>query len=177
MPMLTRTYHLFIFLFCFFASSCGIKQGAKNVFSPGHLAIPLFVEIPQNDIVFENISLLIYDIFIAHFERVGYNIVTMPSEGYSLRIIIKSLEPVYKYVSPDIVLFNAMIKLELCCQLINFNKDIIAKKDFIFTTLISKPKDPILSSDFLDFSYTRLLKKAAPKIEQYFRSFLLKSVD
>jgi hypothetical protein len=175
--MLTRIYHLFMFIFCFFFSSCGIKQGVKSALSPAQLAIPLFVEIPQNDLVFENISLLIYDIFIAHFERVGYKIVTIPSDGYSLRITIKGLEPMYKYVSPDIVLFNAMIKLELFCQLINFNKDIIAKKDFTFTTLISKPKDPILSSDFLDFSYTRLLKKAAPKVEQYFRNFLLKSVD
>jgi len=171
-----RPFQIIFFSFII-VSGCGIKRNNIYDHSITKAKIPVFIELPQSDLVFENISPLIYDIFIEHFERMGYNSVTMPTEGYTIRIIIKRLEPIYKYISPDIVLFNTAIRLELQVTLLNYKKDIAAQKDFTFTTLISQPHSPILNSDFLEFEYARLLKKAVPKIEQYFRSFLLKSAD
>jgi hypothetical protein len=175
--MITRIRYIVVISIFLISSACGIKRGVVHDFSVGKVDIPVFIEIPKNNLVFENTSPLVYDVFSDHFERVGYHLVTKPSEGYTLRIIVKSLDPIYKYVSPDVVLFHATFKLELCCQLLNYVHDVVAQKSFTFTMLISKPQNPILNSDFLDFSYTRLLKKAAPKIEQFFRSFLLKSVN
>ncbi len=167
----------FLVLYLVFVSSCGIKRNLTFDCSAKNAEIPLFLEFPQNDLVFENVAPLIYDVFMGHFERIGYNLVVKSTNGYTLRVIIRSLDPIYKYVSPDVVLFHATIKLELLVQLLNFKKDMIAQKTFLFTSLISKPQNPILKSDFLDFEYTRLLKKAAPKVEQFFRPFLLKDRD
>lgn len=175
MPLKTLRFTSFFILLSF--GACGVKRSVISDFSVRNADIPIFIEIPHNNLVFENISSLIYDEFTNHFERVGYHVVTKSHDGYTLRIIIKSLEPVYKYISPDIVLFHATFKLELLCQLLNYAKDIVTQKAFIFTTLISKPQDPILNSDFLDFAYTRLLKKTTPKVEHYFRPFLLKSIN
>ncbi len=175
--MLVRNHYIISFIVLFALGSCGIKRQAVYDFAIKKADIPIFIEIPKNDLVFENISPLIYDVFTDHFERVGYRLVTKSSDGYSLCITIKSLDSIYKYVSPDIVLFNSVVKVDLFCQILNYNKDVIAKKSFTFTALVPKPQNPILNSDFTDFTYMCLLKKAAPKIEQYFRQFLLKSVD
>lgn len=175
--MFTRLGHITIFaLLLATISACAYQRGPLSDFSVQKANIPVFIEIPKNDLVFENISPLIYDVFSEHFEQIGYQLMTRESDGYTLRIMVKSLDPSYKYVSPDIVLFNLTIRLNLFCQLLNYNKDVVASKDFAFTTLVSKPQNPVLNSDFLDFEYTRLLKKAAPKVEQYFRPFLFKSV-
>lgn len=175
--MVTRTHYIITFLILLLSSACGIKRGIVYDFSVKKADIPIFIEIPKSDLVFENVSPLVYDVFSDHFERVGYHLMTRSSDGYTLCISIKNLDPIYKYVSPDVVLFHATIKLELYCQLFNFAHEMITQKSFTFSTLISKPQNPILNSDFLDFSYTRLLKTAAPKVEQYFRPFLLKSAD
>ncbi len=172
-----RITHLISFIVLLALTSCGVKRQASFDFSVKKANIPLFIEIPKNTLVFENISPLVYDVFADHFERIGYHVITNQSDGYSLRITIKSLDPIYKHVSPDIVLFNATIKLEMLCQILNYNKEVVAQKNFTLTTLTSKPQNPILNSDFLDFTYTRLLKKAAPKVEQFFRQHLLKSSD
>lgn len=175
--MVTKRYYFICLVMILFMESCGIKRNIVTDFSVKNANVPVFLEFPRNSLVFENISPLIYDTFTEHFERVGYHIATRPTDAYRLRIIIKNLEPIYKYISPDIILFHATFKLELLCQLFNYANTIVTQKSFTVTTLISKPQDPILNSDFLDFAYTRLLKKTAPKVEQYFRPFLIKSAN
>jgi hypothetical protein len=155
--------------------ACSIKRISMRDYSVRAADIPVFIELPKNDLVFENISPLVYEIFTEHFERVGYRVMEKAADGYTLGVTIKRLDPSYRYISPDIVLFHTTILLELLVQLHNYKGDVVAQKSFTYTTLISKPQNPILNSDFLDFEYTRLLKKAAPKVEQYFRPFLLKS--
>ena len=56
-------------------------------------------------------------------------------------------------------------------------KDVVAEKIFCFDRLISKPKNPVLNSDFLNYEYKKIMLRAAPKIEQYFRKFLLDGAD
>jgi hypothetical protein len=145
----------------------------RQNFSVRNNAVPIFVQMPTSSQVFENISPLVYDSIVEHLGLVGYKVSCRQSNAYTLKIIIKSLDPVQKYISPDVLLFNSTIKLELECQLLNFNKDIVASKSFCFYHLISKPKNPVTNSDFLDFEYKRLLKSAVLKIELYFRPFLI----
>ena len=87
---------------------------------------------------------------------------------------IKNLEPVYKFISPDILMYNRRIKLELICEAFDMQKNLLAQKTFCFYSLTSRPKDPIKNSDFLEFEYSKLMHKVAPKIEQYFRQYWLK---
>lgn len=136
-------------------------------------AVPIFISVPINNQVYENIAPIVYDAFIEYFELVGYRVSSNPSNAYTLNVTIKSLDPVQKYVSPDILLFNSTIKIELECQLLNFNKAVVTTNSFYFSHLIPKPRNPVTNSDFLDFEYKRMLKSAIPKIEQKIRPYLL----
>jgi hypothetical protein len=136
-------------------------------------AVPVFISMPVNNQVYENIAPIVYDSFVEYFELVGYNVVSNTSNAYTLNITIKRLDPVQKYVSPDILLFNSTIKLELECQLLNFSGDIVTTNSFYFFHLIFKPKNPVTNSDFLDFEYKRMLKNALPRVEQKLRPYLL----
>lgn len=153
-------------------AACQVKRGG-HTFGFGHsVKTPIFIELPQSNNVFDNISGLVCDVLVDHYRRVGYKIADNSRSAYSLRTTIKSLDAVQKYVSPDILLFHSTIRLELFCELLNYNKEVIASKTFYFTRLISKPDNPSLNSDFLDYEYKKLMSSASPKIEQYFRKFL-----
>lgn len=158
-------------------SGCQLKHGGSTYCVHKSRRIPIFIELPGNKNVFENISSLVYDSLVSHFQRVGYKVVSASSSAYALRVTIKSLEPVQKYVSPDILLFHSTIKLELLCQLLNYRKEVVAERVFSFDRLISKPKNPVLNSDFLNYEYKRLMWLAASKIEQYFKKFIAQSVE
>jgi hypothetical protein len=161
-------------IFSLLISSCQVKRGGQTFGFGQKVSTPIFIELPQSNNVFENISGLIYESLVDHFRRVGYKVMDNQRSAYSLQITIKSLEPIQKYVSPDILLFHSTLKLELLCQLLNFNKEAVASKSFYFSQLVSKPNNPSLNSDFLNYEYKKLMWRAAPKIEQYFRKFLLK---
>lgn len=162
----------FFGIFLLLLPACQLKRGGSTYRLRGRVSTPIFIEMPQNNNVFENVSGLIYESLVSHFQRIGYKVLDKPNSAYSLQVIIKSLEPIQKYVSPDILLFHSSIKLVLSCQLLNYRKEVVAQKDFNFDRLVSRPKNPVLNSDFLSYEYKRLMLHAAPKIEQYFRKFL-----
>ncbi|KKQ10792.1 MAG: hypothetical protein WCS92_02325 [Candidatus Babeliales bacterium] len=156
-----------------FLSACVFKHTTSRNFSVQKQTVHVFVQMPTSNQVYANIAPLVYDSIVEYFELVGYKISCKQSDAYTFNIIVKSLDPLQKYVSPDILLFHSTIRLELECQLLNFNQSIVASKIFYFYHLISKPKNPVTNSDFLDFEYRKLLRKAMPKIEQYFRPYLV----
>jgi hypothetical protein len=135
--------------------------------------IPIFIEMPNNPLAFDNISPLVYQALHHHFLRIGYTMVNKASDGYILKTKIKCIDPVNKLVSPDIVLMHTTIKIELECTLVNFKQKTVIQKIFLFSTLISKPRNPIMNSDFTDFEYKKILERSVPKIERFFRPFLL----
>ena len=132
---------------------------------------------PQNPLAFDDISSLVYSALYEHCMNVGYQLVDSSSHGYTLRTRIKGLEPVQKLVSSDIVLMHTYINLELECELLNFNQEVVGQKRFAFSTLVSKPCNPVLVSDFIMYAYEKLLCRSAPKIEFFFRPTLLKAFD
>lgn len=163
----------FLFLTLFFFSSCGKESKLISDLGIRKINIPIFIEMPRNALVFDNISPLLYQSLHSHMLRVGYILVNSSDKGYTLRTNIKSLDPVNKLVSPDIILFNYTVKIEIECYLLDFNQQIVAQNTFFLSSLISKPKNPILNSDFLDFEYKRLFERSSPRIERFFRTYLL----
>jgi hypothetical protein len=170
---LSQTVLIIAIVSILFLSGCFLKHTTCRNFSVQGQTAPIFVQMPTSNQVYEDISPLIYDSIVEHFELAGYKISGKQSDAYTFKAIVKNLDPVQKYVSPDVLLFHSTIKLELECQLLNYNKSPVASKVFYFYHLISKSKNPVISSDFLDFEYRCLLRKAIPKIEQYFRPYLV----
>ena len=149
------------------------KQTTVSDIAIRNTKIPIFIEIPNNPLAFDNISPIAYEAIHHHYLRIGYTMVNNIGDGYVLRTKVRGIDPVNKLVSPDIVLMHTTIKVELECTLLNFKKDIVACKTFLFSTLISKSRNPIMNSDFIDFEYKKLLERSVPKIERFFRPFLL----
>ena len=138
-------------------------------------SIPLFIAMPYCNCVFENIAPTIYQSVAHHFRHVGYTLVSRQENGYTLQITIKNLSPIINFVSPDVLLFHLTMRLELVCELYNFAKKCIQQKTFFFYTLLSKPRNPIINGSFLEYEYKKLIDRSVPKIEQYFRPYLLKT--
>jgi hypothetical protein len=137
-----------------------------------HEYVPVFVSMPESNFVFDNIAPIVYQALFQHFQKIGYTVVCQENNGYVLKTIIKKLDPYQKYVSPDVLLFHSEITLEVHCQLYNFVQKLVAEKTFCFSTLISKPRKPTLTSNFLIFEYEKLMRRSAPRIEQFFRPYL-----
>ena len=164
---------LVIIALWFLLPACAFKKSAISEVSLKNKNIPLFIEMPRNIQVFDNIAPIVYQALQRHCMRVGYTVVDRSSDGYTLQVHIRSLEPISKLVSPDVILVHSYVRLELECTLLNFNQQIVAHKRFFFSSLISKPRNPIINSDFLNFEYRRLCQRSAPKVEYFFRPFLL----
>jgi len=153
-------------------SSCIYKKHFISSNTINESYVPVCIQMPQNKFVFENVAPIVYEEITNHFNRAGLKLANHSCQGYTIKIKINKLSPTYKYVSPDLLLCHSFIKIELDCKLYNFVGKMISQKTFFFSTLISKPRNPIINSSFLDFQYRKLMKKSAPKIEHYFRPML-----
>lgn len=164
-----------IFALCLLLSAVGAcsKKATISDVAIRNAHIPVFLEMPRNPLVFDNISPLLSEALHHHFLRIGYCLVNTSRDGYTLRVRAKALEPVTKLVSPDVVLMHTKIRCEFECILLDYAQQVVAQKTFSFFTLISKSKNPILNSDFIDFEYRRLFQRAAPQIEHFFRPYLI----
>ena len=170
-----RTFIFFVIVTLF--SSCKVKKNLAPSITIQQKNIPIFISMPRNTQVFENISALVYQSLSRHFTRLGYLLVDNPDVGYILKTTIKSLDPAIKYASPEVILLHMTMRLELDCCLLNFKKEIVSQKKFYFSTLISKPRNPTLNSDFLEYEYARLLERSVPRIEHFFRNILFKAFE
>lgn len=164
------------FSLCGLLSGCLLKRITSEV-SIQRIDVPLFIQMPRNLLVFDNVAPLLYDAVHEQYALIGYHLVDTAAKGYTLKIKIKNLEPTTKLVSPDIILLHYVVRLELECELLDFAGKSKARKTFLSSGLISKPQNPTLNSDFLDFYYKRLFRQAAHKIEHYFRRFLTEDSD
>ena len=138
------------------------------------LAIPLFIEMPKNNNVFDHLSPLAYEILVHHFECVGYRLVSNRSGGYRLALNIIKLVPERKYVSPDILLFHATMNITCIVTLYDFTDTVVCRELVSFSKLFSKPRNPVMSGSFFDYEFQILLQRSMHKIEQKVRQFLVK---
>ena len=58
------------------------------------------------------------------------------------------------------------------CKLFDLNNNLIKKKKFELSRLVSIPDDPLNNSSYFDFEYKHLIFNLVVKIEQYFRNYL-----
>lgn len=165
-PIFSNIFFLTFVLF--FLPSC-----SKQTLECNSDKVAVFIKLPQSNQVFDNVSGLCYEEICNHFKNVGYKLVDKSEDGYSLEIQIKKIDTVNKLVSPDVLLFHSTVRLDLICKLFNYNGELVTEKKFNITTLISKPKDFVMNSEFTEFEYKKLFKTAATRIEHNLRHFLV----
>ena len=176
-------FFLTLFLVACTFSSCVYQTARQKSFSSRDIS--LFLEMPENKVVFENMSSLVYDCLWRHFDRVGYRLVDQSTASHSLHVTIKDVDSSYKFLSPDLLTYAVKMKIVLLCRLYDASeghrpasgrkpalKKIIARKEFTLSTLIPKAKEYVANSKFSEFEYRRLLEQQAYRIDQYFRPFL-----
>jgi len=150
-------------------------MGVGRVQSSSVCSSEIYIEMPQNAQVFENISPILYDALITHFERVGFNVVDSSGNCPVLRTLIKKVEPEYKFFSPDLLTYAIKMGIYLECSIIKEDGTVypVKPKAFHFFTLVSKPKKMIFLSAFLDFEWRRLFERSVPQIDYFFRSHIV----
>ena len=169
--MFRKIFYLVSFFLLFI--SCLKKSEFKRVSLKRDVS--LFIEMPKNVTVFENLSWYLYEFLWNHFSCVGYDLRTNSDGVYRLSVKIKNLEKPKKFVSPDLLPYSYRVKVELLCQLFNKENKLLAEKTFNFGKWVSRSQDPILNSKFLLEQYKELFENNVPRIDQYFRKFLLQS--
>ena len=153
----------------FFLSSCSKNNINKNT-SKNHQ--PIFIEMPQNKLVFENLSSLAYESLSSNFFRLGFRLFDDKKNCFYLRTMVENLDTDYKFLSPDLLTYTEKIRIDLNCQLFDYNDKLLSEKKFSFSTFISKSKDYSDNSSFLDFEYRKLLDRESYRIAKYFKKFL-----
>ncbi len=162
---------LFFLITVTLLSSCA-TQKRENV-SITQINVSLFIAMPQSAFTFENIAPHVYTDLVKHFRRMGCVITNSAAASeYSLETTIDSLAPARRYISPDVLLFSSVLKLELTCKLYDQAGKLASEKKFMTSTISSKAKNPTLNSSFLLFEYKKLLRNVMPQIGLYFRSYL-----
>ena len=159
------------------STACIPKKNVVSDASVRKAQIPIFIEMPRNVLAFDNITPILYQSLHQHFLRVGYVVTDKQSDGYTLRSNITKFESINKLVSPEVVLAHYTLSLDLEVTLLNFNQKPVIQKVFHLSSLISRPRNPILKSDFVEYEYTRLCNRSAPRIEHFFRPHVLKAFD
>ncbi len=173
-----RTFFFNVFLSCICClSSCVYQKKHISTLVKSEDYESIFISIPESGYVFENIASMTYQALCEHFFRIGYYVADKFGQGYELRCVIRYFKPYQKYLSPDVLPFHIEIKLEILCQLYDYAETLKAEKIFYFSTLICRPRKPILTSSFLRFEYKKLMRRSIPRIEQYFRPFLKRKIE
>lgn len=158
--------YLFFLLVLFLHACIPAKQ--TTYYSVAKHWRPLHIEMPDNKIVFENLSPMVYDVLWRHFSRVGFRLCDEKDACYSLKVIVKNVETDYKFLSPDLLTYAIKMKIALLCELHDKSGG-VTKKLFTFRTLIPKAKDYVENSLFTHIEYRRLLEREVYKIDHYFR--------
>lgn len=130
---------------------------------------PLYIAMIANQFVFDNLSPIIYQEVSTHFKQRTFTLMNEPQKAYQLLLAIKSFTPHEQFISPDLLVYSKMMYLDLDVRFVALDGTLIASKIFMFSTLISRAKNPILDKNFLDYEYKRFAKKIALSLEYYVR--------
>jgi hypothetical protein len=160
-----------------FLAACSHQQFTVGVVwkarSAGAL-IPLYIEMPKNNRVFEHLSPLMYEHLVRQFMHAGYHLVSSKDQGYRLSLTVTDFYPERKFVSPDILLFHATFRLQCQCTLYNYRGEVVYTHFFSTSKLFSKPRNPVLAGNYFTYEFTQLLQGFLPMIEYRIRPFLIK---
>lgn len=134
----------------------------------------LFIEMPRNTLVYDNLSPIVYESLWNHFKRVDYKLQTHAEGAYRLSTKIKDLKEADRLVSPDIMTYGFRAILTMECTLCDKEGKKIDSKTFIFTKWTFKSNNPSLHQLYLNTQYQEMLDRAVIKIDHYFRKFFIK---
>ncbi len=171
--MLRRKIKFFLFFFILSFSSCVHESSVRNKSLVALNNTSVSIEMPKNILVFENIAPVIYEELYNHLNRVGFNLSDKINPDFILKSEVKKLERFGKIISPDILSYGFNFRLEVLCYLFDKNNKLLKTKEFKVPIVVYKPEDQILNSNFYSYSYEKLAKRIAIKIEQYFRPYFL----
>ncbi len=129
------------------------------------------IEMPQNAVVFEHLAPMIYEELWDHYYRAGYSMRDSGGGVFTLRSKIRAADEIAKLVSPDVLTYGFKAYLELWCQLRDGDNRPVAEKVFKIYQWVHKPKDPIMNALYYKAQLRGLLRRAAAKIDYYFRRF------
>ncbi len=159
--------HLWLY---FFIAGCGWQV---RVVSPVGIApfTPVFIAMPRNEGAIESLSNTLYVALLKCYQSRGYRVMGRPKDGYILRTVIRSFSPIKHFVSRDVVLLHKLVKISLDCSLYNFRGVCVAKESFDCDTLISKPRDPLLTDTYMMYAMKDSLELYSSTIEQAFQKY------
>jgi hypothetical protein len=163
------TFYLIIFLLL---PSCGYQKFTRNQVEK-NIKQNVFIQMPKNPLVFENLSPILYKSLFMAYKRVGYNLFDKPKNSFVIKTKIKKLDPIEKFISPELLLYNEKIGIVVFVKLFDVNEKLIIQRSFNYSKLISYPKDPLQTSKFLDYEYKKLMDRLAIKIERSLRKYFL----
>ena len=162
----------FVFTLVLF-SACS-RQKYSHTYITANRSVPLAIQMPENKLVFANLSPLVYDELWEHFSRAGYRMVVDAKDAFSLRVTITDLVPMRKFLSADVLTYGARMKLTLWCQLFDFAGRLCAQKTFSFSTFVPRPRDHVNNDTFVEYEYRKLLQCSVAQIDHYFRPHVMK---
>ncbi len=168
---LRRIYFLIPLLFLL--NSCTYKKSSYHTVAK-NIRDPIFIQMPENVLVFENVSNVVYTCLWNRFKQLGYRLANKDQQTFLLKVKIKNLESLHKFISSDVIMYTKQIRLELFCQAFDKHKKLLVQKSFFFPMLFYNPKRTIMNSGYFEYKFKELMeKRAAPKIEHYFRKYWL----
>ncbi len=129
------------------------------------------IEMPQNAVVFEHLAPMVYEELWDHYYRAGYTMNESGAGVFTLRSKIRASDEIAKLVSPDVLTYGFKAYLELWCQLRDGDDKPVAERVFKIYQWVHKPKDPIMNTLYYKAQLRGLLRRAAAKIDYYFRRF------
>ncbi|MCK4264757.1 hypothetical protein KAW80_00180 [Candidatus Babeliales bacterium] len=160
-------------LFCFLiVSGCSKKEVFKK--EPENLQqLGIFIGMPENLTVLENISSSVHEILSRHFQRVGFNLLSKKNSDFKIYIKILGLEYPERFVSPDVLPYALKVKISFECKLFDKHDKLITSKKFSFLKWLNRSRDPVLNWTYLHVQYRKLIEESVPRIDQFFRPFML----
>ena len=151
-----------IFCFLFISSSCVkekcIKDTKKSV----------FIAFPENNFSFNNVSSILHEKLVTHFVSLGYTVVLVSSHNdYAIKTRINKLDSIHNYISPDMIIVNSLVEMNVdCC--IEFGNKCVKNKNIKSIMIGLRSKKPMFNEHNDFFCFYNLAKKMAIKIEQFF---------
>lgn len=154
-------------------SGCIVKKSFVSHKAINKKNIPLFIAMPENHLAAHNFSTSLHRSLIKRYQQVGYHITNKGKNNYSLKVVLIKDKNSTRYISPDVLLFHSSLSLEVQATLFDSNQKKIESKTFSLSSLLSKPRNPIMSNSFIFFKLEKRLFSLAIRIEQHFRNHLL----
>ena len=160
-------------IFCLLLVGCKMKRQEL----PKSIAaqrINLFIAMPKNVVVFEDLAPLLYTELWDHFQRVGYHLVSQPLGCCRLETKLKALDERGKLVSPDVLTYGFQVRMLIEYKLFDSAGMLLDKKTLPAYRWIFKSQNPVLHHHYLRQQYRDLFTRVAPMLEQQVRRHILK---